>query len=371
MMLALTPLALAGLASYRDRRSLAGAAVTVLSVLWMWRIQAGLAATVSVVLLLYALIVERDALVFLIASASGAAGLVGVQPLWGVASPPPVPFAENFAELHLLLDPGAGLLTSAWGVEPYQPGFIALITSVLTIWVVATRWSDVAVPLRRLIGFSLVSVLVAAFLSLSASEAFWRLTGADRLFAYPWQVMLTVAPLWVAPLAALPLLLPEMERPAYWTATVVLVVLAGLGATMPTYTQERIGNQPVAIFGNNQLLVLSATLREQTDPPTATLEITWQPLRPLDFDYNIFFQAIVADEQGERVAAQLDVQPLGEGRPATSWRPGEVLKNSYTLDLSATSPGQRFVYYFGFYDWRDGTRLPLIAGDDKLVLYEQ
>ncbi|GIV75054.1 MULTISPECIES: glycosyltransferase family protein [Caldilinea] len=371
MMLALTPLALAGLASYRDRRSLAGAAVTVLSVLWMWRIQAGLAATVSVVLLLYALIVERDALVFLIASASGAAGLVGVQPLWGVASPPPVPFAENFAELHLLLDPGAGLLTSAWGVEPYQPGFIALITSVLTIWVVATRWSDVAVPLRRLIGFSLVSVLVAAFLSLSASEAFWRLTGADRLFAYPWQVMLTVAPLWVAPLAALPLLLPEMERPAYWTATVVLVVLAGLGATMPTYTQEHIGNQPVAIFGNNQLLVLSATLREQTDPPTATLEITWQPLRPLDFDYNIFFQAIVADEQGERVAAQLDVQPLGEGRPATSWRPGEVLKNSYTLDLSATSPGQRFVYYFGFYDWRDGTRLPLIAGDDKLVLYEQ
>lgn len=372
MILALAPLALAGLASYRDRRSLAGAVVTVLSVLWMWRIQAGLAAAVTVVLLLYAWIVEREALVFLIALASGAAGFVGVQPLWGVTSPPPVSFTEHFAELHLLLDPGAGLLTNAWGSHhPYQPGFVALTASLLAIWAMATRWDDVAAPLRRLLGFSLASVFVAGFLSLSASEAFWRLTGADRLFTYPWQVLLAVTPLWMAPLAALPLLLAEMERPAYWAAMVALIVLAGLGATTPTYTQERIGNWPAAIFGDNRLLVLSATLQEQTDPPSATLEVTWQPLRPIDFDYNVFFQAILLDEQGERVVAQLDAQPLGEERPMTSWRPGEVLKGLYALDLSEAPPGQRFVYYFGLYDWRNGSRLPLITGDDKLVFYGQ
>ncbi|MCS6826678.1 MAG: hypothetical protein NZ553_08710 [Caldilinea sp.] len=370
MMLALAPLALAGLAGYRDRRSLAGAVVTVLSVLWMWRIQAGLAVAMTVLLLLYTLIVERDAMVFLIALASGAAGLVGVQPLWNVASPPPVAFNQNFAELHLLLDPGAGLLTNAWGApHPYQPGFVVLVASALAIWAMAMHWSDVAVPLRRLIGFSLGVGLVAGFLSLNASEALWRLSGADRLFTYPWQVMLTVAPLLVAPLAALPLLLAEIEQPAYWSAMVALIVLAGLGATTPTYTQAQIEVRPVAIFGDNQLLVLQATLHEQEDPPSATLEVVWQPLRPLEFDYNVFFQAIVEDGQGARVIAQLDAQPLGKARPATGWHPGEVLKNSYRLDLSAAPSGRRPIYYFGFYNWRDGARLPLVGGDDKLVLY--
>lgn len=370
LILALAPLALAGLASYRDRRSLAGAAVAVLSVLWMWRIQAGLAAAMTVLLLFYTLLVEGDRLVVLIALASGAAGLVGVLPLREISSPSPVAFTEHFAALHLLLDSGAGLLTNAWGApHPYQPGFVVLVASVLAIWVMATRWGEVAAPLRRLIGFSLGAGLVAGFLSLGASEALWRLSGAERLFTYPWQTMLTVAPLLATPLAALPLLLTEIERPAYWTAMVALIVLAGLGATTPAYTQTQIAVRPVAIFGDNQLLVLKATLHEQEDPSAATLEVAWQPLRPLEFDYNVFFQAIVEDEQGARVAAQLDAQPLGEERPATRWRPGEVLTNSYRLDLSEAPSGRRLTYYFGFYDWRDGARLPLVGGDDKLVLY--
>jgi hypothetical protein len=83
LILALTPLALAGLASYTDRRSLVGAAVAVLSILWMWRIQAGLALAVTVMLLIYALVVERGWLAALIVLASGGAGLVSLAPLWG------------------------------------------------------------------------------------------------------------------------------------------------------------------------------------------------------------------------------------------------------------------------------------------------
>jgi hypothetical protein len=68
--------------------------------------------------------------------------------------------------------------------------------------------------------------------------------------------------------------------------------------------------------------------------------------------------------------AQLDAQPLGETRPATSWQPGEVLTTRYTLDLTAAAPGEKLTYYFGYYDWRDGRRLPIDGGrDDKLVLH--
>ena len=94
--------------------------------------------------------------------------------------------------------------------------------------------------------------------------------------------------------------------------------------------------------------------------------MTWQPLRTLPVDYNIFFQALTAD--GQKVA-QLDMQPLGEAQPATQWRPGQILQNTYSLDLSAAPPGVPLTYLYGYYDWRDGTRLSLVgSNDDKLVL---
>ncbi len=67
--------------------------------------------------------------------------------------------------------------------------------------------------------------------------------------------------------------------------------------------------------------------------------------------------------------AQLDAQPLVD-RPATGWQPGEVLTATYTLDLAAAPPDAALTYYFGYYDWRDGRRLPVDGGrDDKLVLH--
>jgi hypothetical protein len=372
MMLGLTPLALAGLASYADRRSLVGAAIAILSVLWMWRIQAGLALAITIMLILYALIVERNALAALIAAVSAAAGLAALIPLWGTSSPPPTPFAANFAQLYTLVDLGAGALWSNGGVlerYPFQIGLVALIAGVLAVWAVTTRAADIPVLLRRLLWFSVSGVAVAVLLSLSASDPLWRLTRGDSLLTYPWQTLLVIAPLIVAPLALLPVLFEEMAEAAYWLALMALVVLASLGATTPDYTQARPAARPVALFGDNQILVLSAHLTEDAASSLARLEVTWQPLRPLDVDYNVFFQALTIGDEDEQVVAQLDVPPLGEAQPATSWRPGQVLTAAYTLDLSAAPQNQPLTYYFGYYDWRDGARLPLAEDDDKLVFY--
>lgn len=372
LMLALTPLALAGLASYRDRRSLVGAAVTVLSVLWMWRIHAGLALAITAMLVLYALIVERSTLAALIAAVSGAAGLAAMIPLWSVSSPSPVAFAANFASLHTLIDLGAGMMWGSGGVlerDPFQIGLVALIAGVFAVWGVATRAADIPARLRRLLWFSVGGSTVAVVLALGASEPLWRLTRGAALLTYPWQVLVVVAPLLVAPLALLPLLFEEMAEAAYWIALTALVVLASLGATLPDYTQVRPAARPVAIFGDNQLLLLDARLTEETDPVLARLEVTWQPLRPIEVDYNVFFQALTTNDDGEQVVAQVDAQPLGDAQPPTSWRPGQVLTTVYTLDLSAAPRNQPLIYYFGYYDWRDGARLPVAAGDDKLVFY--
>jgi len=49
-----------------------------------------------------------------------------------------------------------------------------------------------------------------------------------------------------------------------------------------------------------------------------------------------------------------------------------VLTSTYVLDLSAAPLETTLTYYFGYYDWRDGSRLPVNGGrDDKLVLHGQ
>ncbi len=370
LMLGLTPLALAGLASYSDRRSLVAASVTVLSVLWMWQVQAGLALATTALLILYALIVERSWLATLIATVSGAAGLVALIPLWGVSSPPIVAFAANFASLHTLVDIGAGAPSINGDVierTPFQIGLVASIAGVFAVWGAMVHAVEMPARLQRMLWFSIGVSAAAVVLVLGASEPLWRLSRAEALLTYPWQVLVVVAPLLVTPLALLPLIFEELAEAAYWIALTALVVLASLGATLPDYTQVRPTARPVAIFGDNEILVLAAHLTEDT--ASAQLEVTWQPLRPLDTDYNIFFQALTSGADGEEVVAQLDMQPLGDAQPVTSWRQGQVLTAAYALDLSAVQPGQPLFYYFGFYDWRDGARLPLAAGDDKLVFY--
>jgi hypothetical protein len=102
---------------------------------------------------------------------------------------------------------------------------------------------------------------------------------------------------------------------------------------------------------------------------TATIPLTvtlaWQALQPIDFDYNVFVHAV--DAEGNRVA-QWDGQPLrdGEPYPMTAWPVGEVVQNSYRLELDpAAAPVQRI--YIGLYNWQTGERLP-VNGDDKVTL---
>lgn len=376
LIMALTPLALAGLASYSERRSMVGAAVAVLSILWIWRIQAGLAAVVTAMLVLYALIVERKGLVLLIVLAGGAAGVASLIPLWSVSSTPTIPFARQFVDLNNLFDAGRIVgsdLTASAGEHPFQLGFVFIAGAAFTVWGVILRRVQTPPLLRRLIWFSVAATLVACLLATSASTLFWEASHADRLLTYPWQVLLVVAPLQAVLIGMMPIVISELETPVYWSVLAAIIVLASLSHLAPAYTQTHVAMRPVAILGENQILILGAQLTEQESPRAATLEVTWQPLRPLDFDYNVFFQAVnptdAAGAAGD-VVAQIDVQPLGDAQPPTSWRPGQVLTNSYTLNLADAPSATPMIYYFGYYDWRDGKRLTVDAGrDDKLVLH--
>ncbi len=370
MILALLPLALAGVSTFAETRSRSAAGILVLSVLWMWRTQAGLAVAATLLLLVYALAVERAPLAALAIGVSGAAGFTSLIPLWHVQASAPVDFFDHFVYVYQLF---AGSPQDSY---PFQLGFVALAFGVAAIWL----WRSEALlwrgsVLARLIGFCVAGALILAALSLNGSAPLWRITHAHRLFTYPWQPLLLAGPLWAAAAGSLPALNLSLRKPLLWTALAGMVVLASYPYLTAKFTQVEPPATPRAVFGgNHEIVLLDAELTQDEDAQQAQLAVTWQVLQPPAFDYNVFFQALAGDEAAPQVVSQLDVQPLQGERPATTWTPGEIFTDTYTLDLSAaanagaSNAGLR--YNFGYYDWRDGSRLPVDGGiDDKLIFY--
>jgi hypothetical protein len=370
----LMPLALAGFSAYRLSRNPAAIGAGVVALLWIWRTQAGLAIFVSLMLLLYVLVVERDRLAALAISVAATAGLLSLIPLWEIRGGAPVPFAEQGLDLYQLL------LGAGGAAEPFLLGFIPIAFSLAALWLFwmhrrrGTEAEAGSEPLPRLQGdLLLLGALawpVAALLSLNVSIPLWTLSGADRLLTYPWQILLPTLPFLAAAAGALPRLAPSLAQRTLWSALLALVILGSLPYLMPNFTQYRPPELPTAVYGEGaKLVLLEATVAEEAE--MAELVVAWQPLQPISFDYNLFFQALRATETAEEyeVIAQLDQQPLAE-YPATVWQPGEILTATYRLDLPVDPHEITLRYYFGFYDWRDGSRIPLTGGaDDKVILY--
>jgi len=380
LVLGLWPLALAGLSIYVQSRSPAAIGVTVLSLLWIWRTQAGLAAIVTLLALAYVLLVERDPLALLVTGVTGLAGLLSLLPLWGMWADSPVAFYDHFVYFFQYWGGSWQTAPSVPGWQdgyPFQLGFAALAFTVMALWLLWRRYREnVALPpllVRRSLFFSLAAVIVLLLLTLGPSAFLWRISGADRLFTWPWQVLLPGLPFLALLAGSLPTLNSQLACRGYWAALLALTLMSSYPYLRAEFIQYTPPALPVAVYGaRGELVLLEATLHESnTGDNKATLEAVWQPLQPMDFDYNIFFQALRPQANGEEyeVVAQMDQQPLDD-RPATTWRPGEILTSTYTLALPVDPASETLRYYFGYYNWQNGRRLPIDGGvDDKVVLF--
>jgi hypothetical protein len=375
----LLPMALAGATIHATTRSLSAAFVTVIAIVWMWRTQAGLALLATLFLLLYSLVVERRWWSFLTISVSGIAGALSLWPVWSIHAPSPVVFQDHFIYLFQLfgngwpLRLGETILAPGWQDSyPFQLGYAAVSFSLISLWLWQWRNRTFAEPsLQRLLSFSFIGATVLVVLSLRISAPLWQWTHAALLLTYPWQVLLLAGPLLAATAGSLPALHRDLAYLPYWVVLLALVTLSSYRYLTADFTRVEAPPLPFAEFGaSHNLVILSAVLTELPESHVAELAITWQTLHPLSFDYNIFLQAATGDVTAPTIVAQLDTQPFNGERPATSWRPGEILTEIYRVDLAGVPPGNELRYFFGYYDWRNGHRLPLDGGpDDKLVFY--
>ena len=339
-------------------------------------------------------------------------------------------FADHFVYLHQLLQAGWGFGSSIAGpydTLTFQLGLAACGLTVLgvVLWrpaksengsVGAVKNGSVGewerrrpLPYPHTPTLSVTIVLILVFLSTTLAAPLWRiLPFLARTLTYPWQLLLLAGP-WLAWLAGLgtqrllewllgappkrfvvttsvvprttkrlksPLQKPGAvsgQTPNASSTTLPLVaallVLALLGSydyLQPKTTHVPIPDAPLAIFGDNEIALLSAVTAGPPGPGgRVTALVRWQALRPLDHDYTVFFHAIGPD--GKRWGQQ-DTMPQGNQLPTSQWRPGQVVTDQYQVLLAAGAPiSNDYRYALGLYLWQTGQRLATGA-DDKVVL---
>jgi hypothetical protein len=120
-------------------------------------------------------------------------------------------------------------------------------------------------------------------------------------------------------------------------------------------------------FGNaTQLKLIGYDLPENSSTSGGTLLITlyWRAEAEMKTDYTVFVQLL---NNAGQVVAQVDAQPLAGTAPTTTWLPGEILTDSYTLNLPANLPSGSYRLITGLYNAATGERL-IAAGQDFVEL---
>ena len=414
LFLALLPWALWGVSGVRFHVSRVTYAVVagVLVAALFWT-QAGLALWATGLLLVWALwpgAARRGR--GMAAGAVLAGALLGGGLFWLLhggqgAAAPALDVAAHAVYPYQFFSPawGFGVSTPGWQDSlPVQLGFAALGLAALTVALgfgkpitdYRSPITDHRSPITNYpLGLAAIAALVLILLTTTLARPLWRMELLAATLTYPWQLLALVGPLLALLAGAVVAVERRLAVLPLWAAAVTLVVLSSYPYLAPRFTQTLPDPAAPAIFGTQQVTLVSAVVsgagtvgdwepsrrdRPEQEPLPApspsegegwgegealTITVAWQALQLIAFDYNIFIHAL--DAAGNRVA-QWDGQPLRDGDPypMTAWRVGEIVSNSYRLALDpAAAPVQRVD--LGLYNWQTGERLP-VNGDDKVTV---
>jgi hypothetical protein len=127
--------------------------------------------------------------------------------------------------------------------------------------------------------------------------------------------------------------------------------------------------QPTSFADEIDLLGYDLQQTVSAAKSTITLALYWRANTTLQRSYTVFVQLL--DGNGVRVAGW-DNPPCRTTCPTTTWQPGEILRDEYTVDLHGLLPGS-YTLHIGMYDAESGVRLSRLdeqgrAIDDNLSL---
>ncbi len=134
-----------------------------------------------------------------------------------------------------------------------------------------------------------------------------------------------------------------------WFGPVRVVDYAG-----PAAGPAALSFTPDLDFGGLELAAVDVLDAAPSAGGRLRLRLTWRCQTPTPVAYKVFVHVF----QGERLAAQHDGQPVGELRPTTTWRAGDVIVDQLALALPADLAPGDYQLRIGLYDLATQQRLP-------------
>lgn len=125
--------------------------------------------------------------------------------------------------------------------------------------------------------------------------------------------------------------------------------------------------QPANIRFGDQIQLLGYDLDTVLTQPGGPLRVTfyWKALQSIDQNYVVFTHLI--DSAG-RQQGQRDSMPVGGLNPTPFWQAGEIIADTYVIDIDPRAPNGEYTLDFGWYHSGDGTRLPALDATGTRLL---
>jgi len=132
--------------------------------------------------------------------------------------------------------------------------------------------------------------------------------------------------------------------------------------TVPTLSHRLAAN----FNGQATLLGYDLSAASPSVSPGQQLKLTlyWQATARFSKSYKVFTHLVGPDG---KIHGQYDALPLDGNAPTTSWAPGEVLTDLYTIPVDANAPPGTYDLVVGLYDPDSGARLPLAGNKSDTV----
>jgi 4-amino-4-deoxy-L-arabinose transferase-like glycosyltransferase len=146
-----------------------------------------------------------------------------------------------------------------------------------------------------------------------------------------------------------------------WAESLQLLIYGTLPGALPQAPTVEVG----AVLGG-QIQLLGYDLPATSSHPGDIVPLTlfWQLQAPVSADYRTFVHLL--DAQGQ-VVAQTDSGPVGDSRPTSGWREGEVVVDRHGVLLPAGLEPGEYTVQVGMYLPETEERLPVQSADGALL----